>query len=42
MKKGSEVNLKEYVDIRTKKTVEMREQFRKRRQQGGGRPGGRS
>jgi GLPGLI family protein len=37
-----EVNLKEYDDIRTKKTDEMREQFRKRRQQGGGRPGGRS
>jgi GLPGLI family protein len=41
-KKGTEVNLKEYDDIRTKKTNEMREQFRKRRQQGGGRPGGRS
>ena len=41
-KKGTEVNLKEYDDIRTKKTDEMREQFRKRRQQGGGRPGGRS
>lgn len=41
-KKGTEVNLKEYDDIRTKKTNEMREQFRKRRLQGGGRPGGRS
>ena len=41
-KKGTEVNLKEYDDIRTKKIYEMREQFRKRRQQGGGHPGGRS
>ena len=40
-KKGSEVNLEEYEEIRVKKSNEMREMFRRRRS-GGGRPGGRN
>jgi|TARA_B100001094_G_scaffold60590_1_gene56157 GLPGLI family protein len=41
-KKGTEVNLQEYEDIRVTKSNEMREMFRRRGSRGGGRPGGRN
>ena len=41
-KKGTEVNLQEYEEIRVTKSNEMREMFRRRGSRGGGRPGGRN